>query len=75
MRPAKFRVTRSSTGWQVSVPASLSTSGKRERPQFKTRDEAKKFAGKLKEKNREHGTSDPVGREALAWTEDEKLPG
>lgn len=75
MRPPKFRVTKSRTGWQVSVPPSLSASGKRERPQFKTKDSAKKFASKLKENYRQHGASDPVGRPALVEmaTEAERL--
>lgn len=54
-RKTEFNHVRSKAGWMVSIPPSLSSTGKRERCYFKTRDAARDFASGLKEKVRANG--------------------
>lgn len=65
-RTPKFQIKKTSSGWMVNVPASMTESGKRERHFHKTRDLAKDHAAKLREKLAEHGSGAAAIRPALA---------
>lgn len=64
-RPS-LKVVKTSQGWKVEKPRSLSPTGKRERFFFKTREKANEFALKLKEGVAAHGANAQVIRPALA---------
>ncbi len=53
-------------GWVVNIPPTVSTTGKRERCYFATRDEAKTYAQEQGKKYREHGSQAASIRPALA---------
>lgn len=54
-RKTEFNHVRTRAGWMVSIPPKLSSTGKRERCYFKTRDAARDFAAGLKEKTKANG--------------------
>ncbi|MBB5353890.1 integrase [Haloferula luteola] len=62
----KFTVTKTTEGWRINVPASLTESGKRERHFHDTRDKAKQHATELREKYKQHGEAASVIRPSLA---------
>jgi len=65
-RTPKFQFLKTASGWMINVPATLSESGKRERHFYKTRDQAKEHASKLREKYASHGAGAAAIRPALA---------
>ena len=54
-RKTEFNHVKTKAGWMVSIPPTLSSTGKRERCYFKTRDAARDFAVGLKEKTKANG--------------------
>ncbi|MEY3895815.1 MAG: hypothetical protein RLZZ214_1335 [Verrucomicrobiota bacterium] len=56
-RKTEFNHVKTKAGWMVSIPPGLSSTGKRERCYFKTRDAARDFATGLKEKTKSNGES------------------
>ncbi len=56
-RKPSFSFNKTSYGWKVEIPASLSQSTKRERAFFKTRDKARDYAEELEKKHKAHGTN------------------
>jgi integrase len=65
-RRPSFKVTKTARGWKVEKPKSLTATGERERFYFKTRDQAKEFASKLKEDTAAHGANAITIRPSLA---------
>jgi len=65
-RKPSFKFTKVASGWKVEIPARLSSTGKRQRAFFKTRDEAKSFSAKLRADYDDHGTQASVIRPSLA---------
>jgi integrase len=65
-RKPAFKFTSTKRGWKVEIPSQFSSSGKRERAYFSTRDKAKEFATKLKESAAKHGTNTLNIRPSLA---------
>jgi len=65
-RKPKFEARKTPHGWQVNVPAGVSSTGKRERCYFESRDKARDFATKLREAVAEHGSQSGTIRPALA---------
>jgi integrase/recombinase XerD len=60
MKTAKFLPKKTSKGWQILVPASLSDTGKKQRRYFKSRDAATKYALEVKGHKNEYGTTAPI---------------
>ncbi len=56
-RKPSFNYKKTSKGWLVNTPASVSASGKRERAYFNTRDKAKAHASNLLSQFMEHGSN------------------
>lgn len=52
MKPIKLVPKRTRFGWQLNIPAALSSTGKRRREYYATNDAAEKVAGPLREKFR-----------------------
>lgn len=52
MKPVRLAPRKTAIGWQLNIPASLSTTGKRQRQYFKTKDGAEGVAAPLREKYR-----------------------
>ena len=65
-RHPEFAYRNTPRGWEVNNPASLSASGKRERHFFRTRDEAKEHAARLREKAQAHGKNAIAIKPSLA---------
>lgn len=65
-RVPKFNITKTSSGWMVNVPASMTESCKRERHFHKTRDLAKDHAAQLREQHAKHGAAASTIRPSLA---------
>lgn len=65
-RKPAFKFTSTDRGWKVEIPSRFSTSGKRERLYFSTRDKAKAYAATLKEQVTEHGGNTSHVRPSLA---------
>jgi hypothetical protein len=65
-RIPSFKFVKTTRGWKVEKPGSLSATGQRERHYFKTRDLAIEFAAKLKEGLQAHGANASTIRPALA---------
>ncbi|MDB4353824.1 hypothetical protein N9Z02_00825 [Akkermansiaceae bacterium] len=65
-RKPQFKITQTPSGWMVNVPASVATSGKRERHFHKTRDEAKAHSAKLRQDFAEHGSGAAIIKPSLA---------
>jgi len=59
-RKPSFKFSKTPSGWKVEIPARLSSQGKRERVFFRTRDEAKNFAAKLRSDYEDHGSKASV---------------
>jgi integrase len=53
MKPVRLAPRKTAIGWQLNIPASLSTTGKRQRQYFKTKDAAEGVAAPLREKYRQ----------------------
>jgi integrase len=56
-RKPSFSFAKTPYGWKVEIPGSLSSSGKRERAFFPTRDKARDFAQELEAKHRTSGSN------------------
>jgi len=54
-RHPRFTFKKTTDGWKVEVPSTLSPTGKRQRFFYPTRDKAKDAAADLKKKHEEHG--------------------
>jgi site-specific recombinase XerD len=54
-RRPKFKHRKTPDGWVINVPASITATGKREQHFFQTRDKAKEYGAKLREKFFEDG--------------------
>lgn len=65
-RKPSFNYLRTPYGWKVELPASLSSSGKRERAFFATRDKARDYAEQLATKHKKHGASHTALKPSLA---------
>jgi integrase len=52
MKPVRLAPRKTAIGWQLNIPAGLSTTGKRQRQYFKTKDAAEGVAAPLREKYR-----------------------
>lgn len=65
-RKPGFKVTNTNRGWKVEVPAQYSSSEKRERTYFPTRDAANKFAVKQRESVKSHGENALAIKPSLA---------
>jgi len=65
-RKPSFSFLKTPHGWKVEIPGSLSSSGKRERAFFKTRDKARDFAQELETKHRASGTNALTIKPSLA---------
>jgi len=65
-RKTEFNHVKTKAGWMVSIPPGLSSTGKRERCYFKTRDAARDFAAGLKDKAKANGENASAIRPALA---------
>jgi hypothetical protein len=55
MRSPRFKVTNTSKGWRLNIPAGLSASGRRARRFFATREAAEGAATKLRAQFVDHG--------------------
>lgn len=56
-RTPKFSYVQTESGWKVEIPRTISTSGRRERHFFATRDKARDYAEELAEKHRKVGAN------------------
>lgn len=65
-RKPSFKVSNTSRGWKVEIPASFSPTGERTRCFFKTRDEAKEAASKFRGQQEAHGSAAALIRPGLA---------
>jgi len=65
-RRAKFEITETDKGYKVDIPASLSTTGKRERHFFATKTAAKSHANQLKKQLAEIGSNASTIKPSLA---------
>jgi site-specific recombinase XerD len=65
-RRAKFEITETAKGFKVDIPASLSTTKKRERHFFATKTAAKEHANKLKKQLAEIGSNASTIKPSLA---------
>ena len=65
-RKTEFNHVKTKAGWMVSIPPGLSSTHKRERCFFKTRDAARDFAASLKEKVKANGENASAIPPALA---------
>ncbi len=65
-RRAKFEITETDKGYKVDIPASLSTTGKRERHFFATKTAAKSHANQLKKQLAENGSNASTIKPSLA---------
>ena len=65
-RKPSFSFKNTADGWKVEIPASLSTSGKRERAFFKTRDAARNYAQEMEERFLANGGNNFTIKPSLA---------
>lgn len=65
-RKPSFSFKKTTDGWKVEIPSSVSPSGKRERAYFKTRDKARDYAEELSAKHKEHGANHIALKPSLA---------
>ena len=65
-RPIRFVPTKTTSGWQINVPAKIAESGQRERHYYRTLELARDAAAKLKEKLQNFGTQAKAIRPLLA---------
>lgn len=65
-RKPSFSFLKTSSGWKVEIPSTLSGSGKRERAFFKTRDKARDYAQELETKYKESGSNSLAIKPSLA---------
>src|SRR5262245_4575644 len=60
MKAPRFKAVKTSKGWRLNIPATLSPEGNRSRRFFQGRDEAEGFATKLRMQLAKHGASAPI---------------
>lgn len=56
-RKPAFTFLKTTAGWKVEIPSTLSSTGKRQRAFFKSRDKARAFAQELETRHKAHGAN------------------